>query len=111
MNQTNRAERGADRLSKGTLVRVLTTNGGENFGHLVEAYVPTYRVVFGRMNALTGGFGSYSIVEATRIKSVEAVALRNLNTERSARRDGATSANKAGAENGQLFSSPSGSAR
>jgi len=64
-----------NKIEKGSLVRVRTTNGGEKCGHLLEDYVPTYRAVVGRMNAFTGGFGAYAIIDATRISSIERVQL------------------------------------
>jgi hypothetical protein len=52
-------------IRKNTMIRVLTTNGGEIVASLLEDYTPSFRVVLARGN-------SYLIISADRIKRVEA---------------------------------------
>lgn len=53
-------------ISKGTEVRVRTTNGGESYGTLERDYVPTYAVWF-----KPNRDGSPYVITAQRLKSIE----------------------------------------
>lgn len=51
-------------IRKGTMVRVLTVNGGEVVAALLEDYAPSFRAVISRGN-------SYLIFSAWNVKRVE----------------------------------------
>ena len=62
-------------IPKGTSVRILTTNGGEAEGALLENYVPSFAAYIARPGGLD------LIVPAWRIKSIEAISCAKERTE------------------------------